>query len=107
MSKLATVLLMCLIIGQSAGLAQAASCSDEITQLRRAAITPGAGPTAPQSVDAQLRRQPTPESVQRAEQAAQSSFAALLARAEALAAEGKHAECMEAVTNAKRMLELN
>jgi hypothetical protein len=107
MSRFGVVLLMCVFLGQFGGLAQAGSCSDEIAQLRRAAASSGAAPTAPQSVGAQLGRQPTPGSVQQAEQAAQSSFAALLARADALDAEGKHAECMQAVITAKRMLELN
>src|SRR5262245_57629446 len=107
MSKFAVALLMCVFLGQSADLAQAGACSEEIAQLRQAAASSGAAPTAPQSVGAQLRRQPTPSSVEHAEQAAQSNFADLLSRAEGLDAEGKHAECMQAVTNAKRMLELD
>jgi hypothetical protein len=107
MSKIAVALLMCVFLGQSAALAQAGPCSDEIAQLRRAAGSSSGRVTAPQSVGAQLGHQPTPGSVQQAQHAAQSSFTALLARAEVLAAEGEHAECMEAVATAKRMLELN
>jgi hypothetical protein len=67
---------------------------------------PAAGPTAPQSIGAQLGRQPTPETVQRAEEGAQSRFAAILARAKALDTEGKTTKCTQAVTEAKLMLGL-
>jgi hypothetical protein len=91
-------------------LAHAGPCSDEIAQLqeaaRQAATNPAAGPTAPQSVEAQRGRQPTPESVKRAQDTAQSRFAAALSRAEALDAEGRPAECMQAIADAKRMLGL-
>src|SRR5262245_48707305 len=107
MSKPVVALLMCVFLGQSVGMAQAGPCSEEIAQLRQAAAISGAGPTAPQSIGAQLRRQPTPASVERAEQTAQSNFTALLNRAEVLDSEGKHAACMQAVVTAKRMLELN
>jgi len=111
MRRSPAVLLACAAVGLTVSSAHAGPCADEIAQLReaagRSASNPTTGPTAPQSVGAQLGRQPTPESVKRAREEAQARFAVVLARAEALDAEGKHAECMQAVADAKRVLELN
>jgi hypothetical protein len=111
MSRSLAVAVICAVLGATGGAAHAGPCGDAIAQLRDAAResanNPATGPTAPQSLGAQLRHQPTPESVQRARQEAQSRFAALLDRAAALDAEGKDAECMQAVADARRMLELN
>ena len=91
--------------------AQASPCGESVAQLRaearQSAGNPAVGPSAPQSIGAQLGHQPTPSSVLRAEQSAQSSFAVLLAHAEALDAEGRHAECMQAVASARRVLALD
>ena len=109
MSRLAAAIIVCATLGPT-GLAHAGACADQITQLRQAArqsAAPGAGPTAPQSVGAQLHHQPTPESVGQGETYAQSTFAAALARAEALDAEGNETECLLAARKAKQMLELN
>jgi hypothetical protein len=98
------------ILGLSIASGHAGPCSDAIAQVKVAASqstgNPAAGPTAQQSIGAQLGRQPTPESVQRAEEGAQTKFAAVLARAQALDAEGKATECMQAVTEAKLLLGL-
>src|SRR5260221_14448397 len=65
--------------------AHAGPCTTAIAQfeqaVRQSAGNPGAGPMAPQSIGAQLDRQPTPGSVKRAEERAQASFAATMARA--------------------------
>jgi hypothetical protein len=99
------------VLGATPSLAHASGCRDEIAQLqsaaRRAATNPDTGPTARQSVGAQLGHQPTPESVMQAEKQAQSRFAAILARAQALDARGRHAQCKRAVADARQMLELN
>lgn len=88
--------------------AHAEPCANEIDRLVTAEARLNTqmlgGPTAPQSIGAQLGHQPTPSSVESARQEAQSRFSSTLARARELAAEGKSAECMEAVTNARRML---
>ena len=103
--------LICVVFGQLGGTAHASACADEIAQLseRSASLQPQAGAalSAPQSIGAHLGHQPTPESVQRAEEGAWSNLATLLARAEALDADGKQAECMATVANARRILELN
>jgi hypothetical protein len=57
--------------------------------------------TAPQSVDAQLRHQPTPDSVERAKKGARSAIAASLAEAEKLDAEGNQSACEETLAKAR------
>jgi hypothetical protein len=78
---------------------------DEIARLEntlsQSKNDPAIGPTAPQSVDAQLGYQPTPDSVKRAEADARGRFATILDRAKAFDAEGKAAECMQAVAAAR------
>jgi hypothetical protein len=93
------------VLALTAASAHAGPCADEIVKFEeavshRAATNPGAGPTARQSVGAQLSRQPTPSSVAQAEQQAQASFAAMLERAKTLDAQG-NAECMQALDEAK------
>ena len=73
---------------------------------RSAGTSPNAGPMAPQSIDAQLDVQPTPTSVRRAEQKAQATFAATLARAKRLDAQGNRAGCTRALAAARRMYNL-
>src|SRR5215471_356646 len=92
------------------GSAHAGPCSTEIAQfeqaVRQSANNPGAGPMAPQSIGAQIDRQPTPGSVKRAEQRAQATFNAALARAKRLDARGDRAGCMRALATAKGMYNL-
>jgi len=90
--------------------ARAGPCSDAIAQfeqaVRQSANNPNAGPTARQSIDAQLDRQPTPGSVARAEARAQTTFEASLARAKRFDARGNRAGCTRALAAAKRMYNL-
>ena len=90
--------------------AQAGPCSNKIARfekaVRQSAGNPGAGPMAPQSIGAQLDRQPTPASVKRAEERAQASFNAAMARAKRLDAQGNRSGCMRALAAAKRMYNL-
>jgi hypothetical protein len=58
---------------------------------------------ARQTIGAQLDRQPTPASVKRAQERAHSTFAANLARAKRLDAQGNRAGCTRALAAAKRM----
>jgi hypothetical protein len=87
--------------------AHAGPCGNAIEQfeqtVRQAAKNPGAGPTASQSVGAQTGRQPTPDSVKRAEESAQATFEATLARAKSLDAQGDEAGCSRALADAQRM----
>jgi hypothetical protein len=87
--------------------ALAGPCTSEIAwfeqAVRKSAGTPNAGPMAPQTVAAQLGQQPTPASIRRAQQQAQATFRATLARAKRLDARGDAAGCNQALTAAKRM----
>ena len=102
-------LVVCIALGLGVTSAYAGPCGDEIAQLekalRQSESNPATGPTAPQSIGAQLHRQPTPDSVMRAEVDSRPDLDAILSRAKALDAEGKTAECMELVGTAKLKLE--
>ena len=87
--------------------AHAGPCSSAIAQfeqaVRQSAKNPAAGPTASQTVDAQTGRQPTPDSVKRADEGARAAFEAALARAKSLDAQGDQAGCSQALADAQRM----
>jgi hypothetical protein len=82
--------------------AHAQTCGVEIGRLKADAASSTVLTTAPTSIGP--HRQPTPSSVERAQQEAQSNLTAALDRAQALDQEGKSAECLEAVKSARRML---
>lgn len=111
MNRLISRLSVAVLAVQTISVAQASTCSRAIEDLRHAASLsrryPDAGPTAPQSVGAQLGHQPTPRSVATAEAAAQSAFAALLARATAFDAVGRSGACLRAVEHARQSLVSN
>src|SRR5262245_53151962 len=90
--------------------AYAGPCTTAIAEfeqaVRQSAGNPNAGPMAPQSIGAQLDRQPTPGLIKRAEERAQATFAATMARAKRLDAQGNRAGCTRALTAAKRMYNL-
>jgi hypothetical protein len=94
-----------LVLGVAA--AHAGPCSNKIAQfekaVRQSAKNPGAGPTARQSIGAQLDHQPTPGSVKQAEESAQATFETVMARAKRLDARGDRAGCTRALAQAKRM----
>jgi len=87
--------------------AHAGPCGSAIAQfeqaVRQSAKNPAAGPTANQSVGAQTGRQPTPDSVKRAEESAQATFEAALARAKSLDTQGDEAGCSRALADAQQM----
>jgi hypothetical protein len=86
-------------------LAAAGPCTSKTKQFERSVresqSDPSIGLGLPQSIGAQLSYQPTPKSVKQAQQRAQAGFEAVLERAKKLDAEGKRAECTEALTDAK------
>jgi hypothetical protein len=108
--RVTTVIIAATALSLGVASAHAGPCSSEIAQFERAvrqsAGNPGAGPMAPQSISAQLDRQPTPGSIKQAEERAQAAFAATLARAKRLDARGNRAGCTRALTAAKRMYNL-
>jgi hypothetical protein len=109
MSKLrgTTASIVCAVLGLSISVAQAGPCSEDIAQfevaVRQSAGNPNAGLTAPQSVAAQLDRQPTPDSLKQAQERLQSRFSATMARAKRLDAKGDRPGCIRALSAAKRM----
>jgi len=68
-----TGLIVCAVLCFSIPVAKAGPCSEDIAQfeaaIRQSAGNPNAGLTAPQSVGAQLNRQPTPASLKQAQSA--------------------------------------
>jgi hypothetical protein len=89
--------------------AHAGPCTEQIARLERLAQqspSPILGPTAPQSLDALLHRQPTPKSIESATERANAQFDATLARAKALDAAGNRTDCMDAVNELKRLFNL-
>ncbi|MFL6824542.1 MAG: hypothetical protein ACJ8FA_18425 [Xanthobacteraceae bacterium] len=102
-----TVIIAATALGLGVASAHAGPCSSEIAQfeqaVRQSAGNPNAGPMAPQSIGAQVDRQPTPDSIKRAEERAQATFAAAMARAKRLDARGDRVGCTRALAAAKRM----
>jgi hypothetical protein len=96
-------------LGLSVAPALAGPCTSRIAQFEQAVRgssgTVGAGPTEKQSVGAQLRHQPTPDSVREAEARAQASFTTVLDRAKALDAQGDDG-CTAALAEAERLFNL-
>jgi hypothetical protein len=84
--------------------AQIAQVEQQIAQSRANAALQGAGtPTAAQTLGAQLHRQPTPESVQSAQNKAGADAAAALDRARKADAAGDAAACAKALNDAKQI----
>lgn len=80
-------------------------CSAELAQVVRQVAqsksNPLEGPTAPQTVRAQLHHQPTRGSVRRAERKADADFQSALAQARRANYEGDAAACTRALDRAK------
>jgi len=76
---------ICALLCLNPKMAQAGPCTADIAQfevaIRQSAGNPFAGLTARQSVNAQLNRQPTPESLHQANERLKSQFSAAMARA--------------------------
>jgi hypothetical protein len=111
MNRSIVALLVCAGVGLTVAPASAGPCSSAIAQLegvvKRSATHPNIKLILPQTVGAQLGHQPTPESVEQAQMQAHSTFAAVLARAEELDRKGNRADCMQAVRDARHLIELN
>ena len=107
-TQAAWIIAATILVGTAA--AQAGPCTADIAQLestvRSSATSRFAGPTGQQTIAAQLGRQPTPDSVRRAEAQAQAGLGATLARAKALDAQGREAECEQALRDARLMLDM-
>jgi hypothetical protein len=88
------------------GAAHSGPCTSQIEQLERqigpASSSAKSGPTAPQSIAAQLHHQPTPETVRNAERKANADAAAALQSARQADTDGNPAACAKALDEAKR-----
>jgi hypothetical protein len=88
------------------GAAYSGPCTPQIEELeRQIAHAPSSaknGPTAPQSIAAQLHYQPTPETVRDAERKANADAAAALQRARQADTDDNPAACAKALNEAKR-----
>src|SRR5260370_34619472 len=109
-SRISTASIIVAILGLGVVAADAGPCTKQIAafeqSVRAAGKNPDAGPTARQTIGAQLGRQPTRSSVKQAEAGAQNRFDRALARAKALDAQGKRAGCMQALSKAKSLFDL-
>jgi hypothetical protein len=76
-------------------------------QIKRTPPGPQTGPTAPQSVDAQLHHQPTPGDVSHAEHIANKDADGALERARTADIAGDAAGCNAAVDEAKRLYDVD
>jgi len=100
------VLIVGLLIGGSGGPVLAGPCSAEIAQLE-AALEALPDPTARQSTDATLHRQPTPDSLARARKKAaahEQQHRDALARARAADAQNDSDACLKALSEARHGL---
>jgi hypothetical protein len=104
---------ICLLVATTAaallcggGAAHSGPCTSQIEQLERqighASSSAKSGPTAPQSIAAQLHYQPTPETVHNAERKANADAAAALQRARQADTDDNPAACAKALDEAKR-----
>src|SRR6195256_2384420 len=105
--RVAVASAICALLGLSPTIAQAGPCTAGIAQfeaaLRQSAGNPFAGLTARQSVNAQLGRQPTPESLHQANERLKSQFSATAARAKWYDAHGNRSGCTRALNAAKQI----
>ena len=96
-----------LLCGASAGAAKAGPCATQIAELEAQISHPAPsadiGPTAPQSIGAQLHHQPTPGAVQRAERQANAEAIAALDRAKNADAANDGPLCRRALEEARRL----
>jgi hypothetical protein len=88
------------------GTAHSGPCTSQIEELERqighVSSSAKNGPSAPQSIEAQLHHQPTPETVRNAERKANADAAAALQRARQADTDDNPAACAKALNEAKR-----
>jgi hypothetical protein len=94
-----------------AGAAHSGPCTAQIAKLKRqisqTASGPESGPTAPQTVGAQLHHQPTPGTVEHAEGTANKDADAALDRARKADAGGNAVACNKALSEARQLYGIN
>jgi hypothetical protein len=89
------------------GAAYGGPCTAQITQLEQqislAEANPEVGPSAPETLGAQLHREPTPETLQRSEHKANAAADMALERARKADADGDANVCTKALKEAKNL----
>ena len=107
--RLLTVTAAAILLG-SAGTAQSGPCTTQIEQLEQQiggdVTGPNTGPTAAQSLGAQLHHQPTPSSVGEAEHVANTDGDAAIDRAKKADAAGDPTGCNQALVEARRLYDV-
>jgi len=79
-------------------------CTEEIAQLERIILQSTAAPRAQQTLDSQLHRQPTPQSVESAGTKARAELNALFGQAKTQDGENNASACMNTVSRIKAIL---
>ena len=103
--QIATAMTIALASVLTASSSRAESCDEKIAHFERLLQThKDAIATAPTTIDAQLSRQPTPASVEEAQQSAKNGVEMILAGARGLASDGRQAESLTALKKAKLLL---
>jgi hypothetical protein len=99
-----TLLILSTICLASVSSANAGPCTEDIAQIEQIMGQSATAPTTQQSVDSQLHRQPTPQSVEKGASRARTEADALLVRAKVLDREGNASGCMEMVARIRTAL---
>jgi hypothetical protein len=101
-------LALCVMQGATIAVATAGPCTAQIEQIDKALsqARSNIGPTGQQTTAAQRHVQPTPQSVEQAQQSAQERLNAALARARSLDAAGDATECAKAVEQVRMLIGL-
>jgi hypothetical protein len=98
---------LCSLIVVAVPAAYAGPCTTQISkleqQIKLSAANPIVGPTASQTVGAQLHHQPTPGTVERAETKANADADAAIERARKADAAGDASGCRRALVEARRL----
>jgi hypothetical protein len=101
MAQSRVVALAAVALVGTAAAAHAGPCTAQIAEVERYLGRLALGPTASQSIGAQLHHQPTPQSVERSLSTARADAEAALDRARKADAEGNAAACTKALDEAK------
>ena len=107
LQALALTAVTCGLVLADGTMAQAGPCTADISQLQTrvqlSASRPVVGPTATQTVGAQLHRQPTPGAIDHAETKANADADAAMDRARKADEQGDASGCQEALRQARQL----
>jgi hypothetical protein len=103
--SLAVGLVMAIALTLPAASASAGPCTTQIAEFEQSLQSrPDLVGTAPESLTALLRHQPTPASVESAKHDARAEVNSVLAEAKAFDAQGKRDECADALDRARLLV---